>query len=275
MVKSSLIDQAPQLTTRTGGGIGADGLLLIESPVGSEFPILTIVNSDGSLAATCGNGLRCAAAYLASMTEEVPDVIILGLSGQEEPVSCHFHRGQIEFVSVQMGSIKELSRTEMSQRYAEAVAPMLEQKIVSSANDLSYWLIRNEHVLIKVGEVQTELAHKFGPLFQTGDGINVHLIKELTPTNKDRDLAQIAVNGELGELYAAVSFERGAGVTMACGSGACAIGAYALAQGFIDRESWVGVDMPGGRLYVRQPKEDGPVILAGPATYVFQGNFEL
>jgi diaminopimelate epimerase len=62
---------------------------------------------------------------------------------------------------------------------------------------------------------------------------------------------------------------------MACGSGACAVAALALDSGLVDRDGVVGVDMPGGRLYVKHLSADEPALLSGPAAFVFPGRMTI
>jgi diaminopimelate epimerase len=105
--------------------------------------------------------------------------------------------------------------------------------------------------------------------------MNVHIVKPLPLTGKDQARAGSELGHRLSEVYQAFVWERGAGETMACGSGACAIGALALSTGLVEREDWIAVDMPGGRLYVRHEQEDGPVLLAGPGAFVYSGKLAL
>ena len=62
---------------------------------------------------------------------------------------------------------------------------------------------------------------------------------------------------------------------MACGSGACAVAALALESGLLERENWVAIDMPGGRLYVKQAGANEPVMLAGPGVFSFNGRISI
>ncbi|MCX6116507.1 MAG: hypothetical protein NT027_03125, partial [Proteobacteria bacterium] len=109
-----------------------------------------------------------------------------------------------------------------------------------------------------------------------GDGYNVHIIESLELSDQDLQRAKKDLGDlHLSELYRVFPWERGVGPTQSCGTGACAVAAAILNLGFTVRSSWIAIDMPGGRLYVKQDQEDGPVILAGPASFVFAGTIEI
>jgi diaminopimelate epimerase len=117
-----------------------------------------------------------------------------------------------------------------------------------------------------------------GPKLQTSphwDGINVHIISPTSITDKDHGRARNDLGGEISEIYRAYVWERGAGETLACGSGAVAIAASALQTGLVERSQWIAIDMPGGRLYVKQEQDDEPAMLAGPAMFVFRGTITI
>jgi diaminopimelate epimerase len=68
-------------------------------------------------------------------------------------------------------------------------------------------------------------------------------------------------------------FERGAGETLACGSGACAAAAILIRRGVVDRD--VAVELPGGTLRIGWPDDAAPITMSGPATFVFEGEYLL
>jgi diaminopimelate epimerase len=139
--------------------------------------------------------------------------------------------------------------------------------------------LSNQHIVVQTNqEFSIELLRDIGPRFQTSafwDGINVHLVKTSEPTEEQLKKARSEIGFPISELIQAASWERGAGETAACGSGACAIGAIALNSGFLDRAEWVGVQMPGGLLYVKQDDPAAPIQLAGPAQLAFDGIVEI
>ncbi len=288
MTFESLRRQAPALCTRDGSGIGADGLLVLHTKSSRDvLPFqISIINSDGSLAETCGNGIRCAA--LSILTRhldqvpkiEIPDGLDLALKSSRATVrflndSKTIDSSHLPLVAVDMGHaaintenadyagvaafVKKISR--------ELAMPELLQ-------DWSLVSLGNRHLIFSLEETSPDLIRKLGPIFQKSelwDGINIHIIGSKALSDGDRRQSAQALGQPIDELYEAYVWERGAGETQACGSGACAIAASIWAAGVSVRSQWLGVDMPGGRLYIKQPSKDDTITMAGPAKLVFRG----
>ena len=270
----SLREASLGLCSRIGNGIGADGILhLTRLPDGSYK--LTIINSDGSLAETCGNGIRCAAGFLKkrglhSSAENGAGFVDLELQSGYQ-AHCQFHGEDGAFVLVTMGIAKAISGKE-----AEIEGLLLdlekEQNLSLRKNHLLINILNN-HIVAEPGGDVSQLAKRLGPPLQAydkGDGINVHIIEEKKVTKEDLSRSEREAGITIQKLWRAVTWERGAGETMACGSGACSIAAYGY-----DRDKslsgWVAIDMPGGRLYVQKDKTSGLYSLLGPAEFVFSG----
>ena len=284
---SSLRRQAEKLCSQDGTGIGADGILILtKSSVELEIPdSLEIINSDGSIAATCGNGIRCAAASIlreitAKRDYDIPDGLAIKLA--DRSVTCQFLSTQPDkpFVSVDMGELSLNQDDKRKEQIAEELTKaQAELKLSTKLDNWSYAHIGNEHIVIVVDELTRTLLHQLGPRLQKSahwDGINVHLIKEIDQSAVPHSSLMQKTGGQsIGSYYEALVWERGAGPTAACGSGACAIGAAVLDQGFDDREDWLGVKMPGSVLLVRQRSSEDACELAGPTELVFTGTLEL
>ena len=291
MIFRSLVNQAGSLCTRAGDGIGADGILVLHfDKKGDHLPArFSVINSDGSIAATCGNGIRCAASSILQEWREsvgrVPDEIQAGI---EIPltlggsVNCRFMGDPpagFPLVAVDMGipannaanTIHAKARDEVSRVAGELGLEQLTGRWGSCE-------ISNQHLVFFLEETDQELLQQVGKAFQQSrawDGINVHLAVEKEPDSRDQATARKEIGHEIGALYDVLPWERGAGATAACGSGACAVASLALEDGFTDRSEWIGIQMPGGRLYIRHDQPDESVIMAGPARRVFTGNVEL
>ena len=144
--------------------------------------------------------------------------------------------------------------------------------------DIQTVSVGNPHVVITVNEATLELAAIAGKPLQaarSGDGINVHIASALDVTEKDLQRARRDIGEEIGDLFKVFPWERGAGPTQACGTGACAVAVSALATGLTERSQWIGIEMPGGRLYIKQDDPDGVVTLAGPAELAFTGSLDI
>jgi len=282
MIVPTLQRLARSLCSRDGAGIGADGILVMvaKSRKSHEPEELVIINSDGSLAKNCGNGLRCAAmsARRKSEAEGIVDFDGLTLHVQGQGIDCRFvGRDGHPFVAVTM----PLPSVGGENAWHEDVTGMMKALQATHKQlkgDIETVELGNPHVVLTVDHATAELANIAGPTLQKsrgGDGINVHIASSSELTDKDRQLAKRDLNEDVGECFTVFPWERGVGPTQACGSGACAVGVAALASGLSEREFWIAIDMPGGRLYVKQDSADDPVILAGPAQFVFSGRVEI
>lgn len=288
----ALRKQAPVLCTRDGSGIGADGILVLHTKTAKDLlpSQLSIINSDGSLAETCGNGIRCAALSIlqhhheADTRVDLPEGIDLNLRNSKATIRFlgrleASRRGQLPLVAVEMGKpiINEANpdfaavKTFLKQKAQELGLPEINK-------DWSLVSLSNRHLVINMEKVSRDLVRKIGPALQTSDlwdGINVHIVSSKSLSDADRRQSSQNLGQAIDELFEVFVWERGAGETQACGSGACAVAAASFASGFSDRKTWLGIDMPGGRLYIKQESEDDQMTMAGPATLVFRGKFSL
>lgn len=286
VVLDSLKRQGQALCDRHSG-LGADGVLVLRTKKRGELTpyALTIINSDGSIAKNCGNGLRCAALSVLKAHREkgdpkaLPEAVELEVEGNT--LTCRFMRpaGQYPLVCVEMGVPKLGSSLSWEKSAAEAVKAVGSKiGMADLAQEVGVCEIGNPHVVITTAAASRDLVLKVGPALQSTpleDGINVHLVKAVDVNAKDQSRAGAELGHKVSEGYQVFVWERGAGETMACGSGAAAVGALALASGLVERDEWILVDMPGGRLYVSQQSPEEPVLLAGPGAFVFEGKVSI
>lgn len=218
-------------------GIGADGLIsATENPDGSWQMILW--NSDGSRPEVSGNGLRCLGQALATHVEAFhPITFSVVTDGGVRTLDVEPGH-PVAQVRVDMGAAVESGA--VSQRWDELGVEVDRQIAIE---------IGNPHLVALVADAAAHDVTTVGPVVEADypDGINVHLV-DLVDASKIR-------------LFV---WERGAGYTEACGSGACAAGWAAHQWGLVDAE--VEVQMPGGA--ARVEVADGTVFLTGPAEFV-------
>lgn len=224
-------------------GIGADGVLTILPPEEGGAAYMHIYNSDGSEAAMCGNGVRCVARHLAESRGLDGDIAIETASGMKR---CSVHRGAsraVEAVTVDMGR----ARVEGEQVF-ELGAETFRAVRVSMGNPHA--------VVFDPGTA--ERAASLGPAIEARvpGGINVGFAR----------LEDSAMD--------LVVWERGAGLTAACGTGACAAVAAALHSGRLRAGGPVTVRLPGGALTITVGP-DRSVLMRGPAERVFEGETDL
>ena len=226
-------------------GIGSDGLVLIDKSLVPEADFsMRIFNADGSEAMMCGNASRCIGKYLfeRGLTDKT-EIRLLTLSGIKM-LSLHVEDGIVESVTVDM------------------LEPVLEnesQFIGSRGLDQGTFVsMGNPHYVIftdnidQVGETGRTLEHH--PAF---------------PQRCNIEFARIEDDGSIRTRV----WERGSGITQACGTGACATAVAAFVSGRAGRKSQIVMD--GGTLSIEWRESDNHVYMTGPATFVFDGEIEL
>jgi len=289
VVFDSLVRSASRICDRRSG-IGADGILVLHYQGREEiFPQeLSIINADGSLAATCGNGLRCAAvAVLKDWRErgnpqEVPELVSFKLASGTQ-VDCRFmSKGGMAgypLVAVGMGAVivdQDVSWHGDAKKEVGRVTS--ESKLAHLGQDWHAVDVGNKHLVFFVDDLKQEELLKIGPAFQDSkfwDGINVHLVTTQEVTPERQAYATKTLGQRIGDYHEALVWERGAGPTQACGSGAVAIASAAASTGLVSGEQWQMIGMPGGKLFVSLDDSDKTATLAGPAEFVFEGVMEI
>lgn len=254
----------PRLARQTGDrhfGIGHDGLLLVERvhPASSAADFrMRMFNPDGSESEMCGNGIRCFAKYLydAGLTRDRHIRVATG--GGIQQVYLLAGGAEVQAVEVDMGvpvfepsRIPVLSPLEYVERQPLLVA---DQHLAISAVSMG-----NPHAVTFVDDVERFPLTNVGPLVEQHPWF---------PRRVNFEVASVQSRGELTMRV----WERGAGITLACGSGACAVMAVARRQGMVD--DTVLVHLPGGDLTLHWDGTTG-VHMTGPATYVFRGEWPL
>ena len=226
-------------------GIGSDGLVLIDrSPVPEADFSMRIFNADGSEAMMCGNASRCIGKYLyeRGLTDKT-EIRLLTLSGIKT-LLLHVIGGQVESVTVDMGE------------------PVLEDESLFLANRGMtkgvFVSMGNPHYVIFTDDIDQ--------VAETGRILECH---PAFPQRCNIEFARIELNGSIRTRV----WERGSGITMACGTGACATAVAACLSGRAGRESDIVMD--GGTLHIEWRESDNHVYMTGPAAFVFDGEVEI
>jgi diaminopimelate epimerase len=217
-------------------GVGADGVLLVLPPRSADAAArMVVINADGSIPEMCGNGLRCVALHVAQK-RGARELVFDTDAG---PKRCAIDG---DLVTVDMGPV----------RFTGDVAIDLD----GDRWELALGDAGNPHA-ITTRPADRALIDRVGPRLATHPtfprGTNVEFTVVRSPTEIDL-----------------VVWERGVGVTHACGTGACATVAVAVAKGWSRPESEVTVHLPGGPLVVTLDAR-GHAIMRGPARHVFSG----
>lgn len=242
-------------------GIGSDGLVLIgKAPIPEADYSMRIFNADGSEAMMCGNASRCIGKYLyeKGLTEKT-DIRLLTLSGIK---TLHLHltddRKIVKSVTVDMLA-PVLSNTK---QLATDDGSLTEGKIdtVSGSFTGTFVSMGNPHFVIFVDDINDIDVVRSGKELE---------YNEMFPERCNIEFAQVLANGTIRTRV----WERGSGITMACGTGACATAVAASLTGRAGRKSKIAMD--GGELIIEWNESDGHVYMTGPASFVFEGEIEL
>lgn len=233
-----LQDRAPALCDRRTG-VGGDGILVLVPPTSPQArATMVVINHDGSRPEMCGNGLRCVALVLAGGPGEL--LVDTDAGPRWCTVAAPGPDGASE-VEVDMGEACLLGP-----RHAAGI-------------DFTAVSVGNPHAVTFVGpdEDPERLARRHGPTV------------ERDPQFPGRTNVEFARHEPDGSLTLWV-WERGCGITAACGTGACATVAAAVARGLVPADTPIAVRLPGGRLSIRC--HEGRVWMTGPARRVFRGS---
>ena len=237
-------------------GIGSDGLILICPSDQADFR-MAMYNSDGSEGAMCGNGIRCVAKFCYDKGLTDKTTISVETKGGLKYLDLTVEDGVVTWVKVDMGAPSV---------QADAIPvvglgdPVIGQPVNVGGKK---WVMTcvsmgNPHAVVWCDDVDGLEIEKIGPLFENHemfpDRANTEFVKVL-----DRNNVQMRV------------WERGAGETLACGTGACATAYAAWRNGLCDRN--VTVHLLGGDLNIEIT--DGSIFMTGPATTVFEGEIDL
>lgn len=240
-------------------GIGSDGLILIgKSPIPEADFTMRIFNADGSEAMMCGNGTRCVAKYLydKGLTEKT-EIHLLTLSGVKI-LHLHVEGGKVESVTVDMGT----PALACAKQLATADGSMKEGEITTDSGVFrgTFVSMGNPHFVIFVEDMaKVDVA---------GWGVELEH-SHLFPERCNIEFAQVKPDGSIRTRV----WERGSGITMACGTGACATAVAAALTGRAARESDIVMD--GGTLHIEWREADGHIYMTGPAAIAFEGEAEL
>ena len=235
-------------------GIGGDGLILVLPSLQADFH-MRIINNDGSEAEMCGNGIRCFAKYLYEhgLTQQTTFTIDT-LAGLITPVLM-LDGDHVRAVQVDMGEPRlEREAIPMVGPAGQVVNESL--RVSGETFAVTAVSMGNPHAIIFVDDIAHFPVEQYGPLIEKHAAFprktNVEFVQVLSPASLKMRV-----------------WERGAGITLACGTGACATLVAAVLTGNAERSATV--ELPGGPLAITWSDEDNHVYMTGPAEEVFTG----
>ena len=236
-------------------GIGGDGLVLIGAADDADFS-MRIFNNDGSEAKMCGNASRCIGKYLYEYG--LTDQTTIRLSTLSGVKVLHLVVGtdnHVESVTVDMG----VPRTAVVQQCATPDGSLTEGVVVATDGRRytgTFVSMGNPHFVVFVDDAESFPVSEVGPTLE---------FASLFPERCNIEFATVRPDGSIRMRV----WERGSGITLACGTGACATAVAAALTHRTDRSCHV--DMDGGSLSINWREHDRRVMMAGPATRVFDG----
>ena len=232
-------------------GVGFDQLLVVEAPYDPETDFhYRIFNADGSEVEQCGNGARCFARFV--RMKGLTNKFSIGVSTKKGKMVLNIEEDDL--VKVNMGEpIFEPSKIPFKAKQAEKtyIIRVNDQTLFCGAVSMG-----NPHVVTMVDDIQTADVETLGPLLES---------YERFPEKVNAGFMQVLGRQEVNLRV----YERGAGETQACGSGACGAVAVGISQGLLDEK--VKVHLPGGDLLIEWKGPGHVLYMTGPATHVYDG----
>ena len=238
-------------------GIGADGLIILKYV--ASMPFMFFFNADGSQAPMCGNGIRCFSHYLVNnhlvdgnefVVKTVPGDLTIRVNYDEEKddFSARVNMGKPIF------NIKELIHTEKEQFLREKI------NIAGKEIEISYIFMGTDHSVIFVNDFSDYDIDEIGKKIENYTDlfpkkVNVNFVKVY-----DRKRMEV------------ITWERGAGRTLACGTGATASAVLARTFGFVDNK--VNVKVPGGQLVIEYEGGENNAFMTGPSEKIAEGLYK-
>jgi diaminopimelate epimerase len=250
-------------------GIGSDGLILI-APSERADVRMRMFNADGSEAEMCGNGVRCVAKYAFDygLTKNNPMRVETGRGVLT--LQLDVKAGKVERVTVDMGEpILEADRIPTTlpgprvvnqpwPRFADDEVIRAWVQVFGLEPYLTCVSMGNPHAVIYCRDIETVPVEQAGSLLERATvfprRINVHFVQVRSP-----------------EEATMRTWERGSGITLACGTGACAVAVAGVLTGRTGRD--LLAHLPGGDLHLRWDEADNHVYMTGPAVEVFSGEW--
>jgi len=239
-------------------GIGSDGIILLCPSKKADIK-MRIFNKDGSEAKNCGNGLRCVAKYAFDHSLVSSKKMSIETLGGIVHANIFDNTPQLSLVQVNMGH-PQLERSKIPMNGVAA------QQVVNESFNIDKLSLKltavsmgNPHAVFFTDTSKHSLHKEIGPKiekdFRFFEGVNVEFVHVISPTS----------------LHCSV-WERGSGVTQACGTGACASAVAAILNGHSKKGEDITVHLEGGDLKI-QWAHNNDVLMTGPAEYIASGTF--
>lgn len=250
-------EEKPELVRRLSDrhfGIGGDGVIFINPSIEADFE-MEMYNSDGSRAEMCGNGIRCVAKYVYDKGLIEQTSISVVSCGQIKYLDLYLDDGKVSTVKVNMGApILRANEIPVISDSEEVIAERIE--VGNDVYKMTCVSMGNPHAVIFMDDVENLKIEQIGPLFEKHirfpKKINTEFVKIVDKKNVEMRV-----------------WERGAGETLACGTGCCAAVVACILNGLTENE--VTVKLLGGKIKIEWDRVNNLVYMTGPAVTIFDG----
>ena len=227
-------------------GAGSDGMIWISPSDAADFK-MRIFNADGSEANMCGNGIRCVGKYVHDKGYTDKTHLTVETRSGVKTLDLRLTDGKVTSAAVDMGTV--------------TVAPETTIRVDGETVTCTPVDVGNPHAVIFVDDAEAAPLTALGPAIEHHEafpgGVNVEFVQVL-----ERNALRMRV------------WERGSGVTLACGTGACASAAAAVHRGACDPDTEIRIHLDGGMLRITVCT-DGSVQMEGPCEFVYEGDTEI
>lgn len=239
-------------------GIGSDGLVLICPSDKADFR-MEMYNSDGTQAEMCGNATRCIGKFVYDRGLTAKTTVTLETLGGIKILELNIADGKVDTVRVDMGEPvtvpKDIPIASDKERFCDE--PVTVGGKMYKITGVS---MGNPHAVTVIDDTASLEIEKIGPLFEH---------HKLFPNRINTEFAEIVDKNTVKMRV----WERGAGETLACGTGACATLVALAMNGYTEREA--DLLLLGGKLHIKWDESDNHVYMTGPAEFVFDGEIKV
>jgi diaminopimelate epimerase len=248
-------------------GVGGDGLILI-CPSERADAEMRMFNADGSAAEMCGNGIRCVAKYVYDHGICRQNRLRIESAGNVRELELGIADGRVDRVRVDMGEPvltpadipTTLRSTANSAEGSSETVVDVPMTVAGRTFQVTTVSMGNPHCVTFVNELTDDWVLGIGPQLE---------VDPRFPRRVNCEFVRVRSRGEVDQR----TWERGSGETLACGTGACAVGVAGVLTGRTDRN--VVVHLPGGDLEIEWSATDNRVYMTGPAVEVFCGEWKV
>lgn len=241
--------------------IGGDGLIIIKKGAKADFEMV-MYNADGSRGAMCGNGIRCVAKYVYDHAYTDKKEFSIESMGAVKYITVNTENGKVKSAKVDMG------KPVLNAKNIPVICDKdkcINEKITLADRDFNMTCVSmgNPHAVMFIDEHPADFdLDKYGKIAES--------YTEVFPDRVNAEFAKI-IDRNTVEMRV---YERGAGETLACGTGACATVVAGIVNGLLDNE--VTVKLLGGELKIEwNANEEDSVIMTGPCEYAFTGEVDI